>query len=208
MFGDRPRLCGAASLLGGSPVTFSCKTYHVGVEELADGLVVYLVGRIIGDETHLVDQRILEEAGRAGRTRLYVDCEQIGSIGSGGLAGLVRLHRVASGCGNRLVLCRVPPLLQEVFNLTKLDQIFDLRSEAAPGSEWRWADAAWSGRNEGAVPRIAQEIRETGTFDCMPILADALEDAGCTNLDILSHCRGPGAHRRGCWVLDTLLRKQ
>jgi hypothetical protein len=39
----------------------------------------------------------------------------------------------------------------------------------------------------------------------MPILADAMEDAGCTDADILDHLRGPGPHVRGCWVLDLLL---
>ena len=41
----------------------------------------------------------------------------------------------------------------------------------------------------------------------MPILADALQDAGCDNLDVLGHCRGPGPHARGCWVVDLLLGK-
>jgi hypothetical protein len=40
------------------------------------------------------------------------------------------------------------------------------------------------------------------------VLADALEEAGCTDADILSHCRGPGPHVRGCWVVDLLLGKQ
>ena len=39
-------------------------------------------------------------------------------------------------------------------------------------------------------------------FAAMPILADALQDAGCDHEDILSHCRGPGPHVRGCWVID------
>jgi len=41
----------------------------------------------------------------------------------------------------------------------------------------------------------------------MPILADALEDAGCTDAAILEHCRGPGPHVRGCWVVDLILGK-
>jgi hypothetical protein len=39
------------------------------------------------------------------------------------------------------------------------------------------------------------------------ILADALQDAGCDNADILGHCRGPGPHVRGCWVVDLVLGK-
>ena len=41
-------------------------------------------------------------------------------------------------------------------------------------------------------------------FDDMPLLADALEEAGCTEEAILRHCREPGEHVRGCWVVDLL----
>ena len=56
--------------------------------------------------------------------------------------------------------------------------------------------------------KLAQGIYEERAFDRLPILADALEDAGCDNADILSHCRGPGPHARGCWVVDLLLGKK
>lgn len=55
---------------------------------------------------------------------------------------------------------------------------------------------------------LAQAIYDEGTFDRMPILADALEDAGCHDAAMLEHCRGPGPHVRGCWVLDLLLGKE
>ncbi len=42
-------------------------------------------------------------------------------------------------------------------------------------------------------------------FSGMPILADALMDAGCSNDEVLSHCRGPNDHARGCWVVDLVL---
>jgi len=44
-------------------------------------------------------------------------------------------------------------------------------------------------------------------FAAMSILADALEEAGCDTADILTHCREPGVHVRGCWVVDHLLGK-
>jgi hypothetical protein len=44
-------------------------------------------------------------------------------------------------------------------------------------------------------------------FDEMPLLADALEEAGCTEEAILKHCREPGEHVRGCWVVDLILDK-
>jgi len=42
----------------------------------------------------------------------------------------------------------------------------------------------------------------------LAVLADALEEAGCDNADILAHCRGPGPHVRGCWVVDLLSGKE
>jgi hypothetical protein len=58
------------------------------------------------------------------------------------------------------------------------------------------------------VVAIARTIYEERTFESLPILADALEEAGCTNTDILAHCRQPGEHVRGCWVDDLLLGKK
>jgi hypothetical protein len=57
------------------------------------------------------------------------------------------------------------------------------------------------------VVALATSIYDDGAFDPLPILADALEDAGCDNTDILNHCRQPGEHARGCWVVDLLLNK-
>jgi hypothetical protein len=46
------------------------------------------------------------------------------------------------------------------------------------------------------------------SWDGLPLLADALEEAGCSDAAILSHLRGPGPHFRGCWVVDLLLGKE
>jgi hypothetical protein len=65
-------------------------------------------------------------------------------------------------------------------------------------------DRAWRTSN---VTALAQAIYDDRAFDRLPILADALEDAGCDNADILNHCRQPGEHCRGCWVVDLVLGK-
>lgn len=57
------------------------------------------------------------------------------------------------------------------------------------------------------VVDLAQTVYEEQAFDRMPILAVALTDAGCDNADILDHCKGPGPHTRGCWVVDLLIGK-
>ncbi len=58
------------------------------------------------------------------------------------------------------------------------------------------------------VVDLAAAIKYESAFDRLPILADALMDAGCDNEDILLHCRGEDNHIRGCWVVDLLLGKE
>jgi hypothetical protein len=58
------------------------------------------------------------------------------------------------------------------------------------------------------VRSLAEAIYDERAFDRMPILADAMEDAGCTNADVLNHCRGAGPHVRGCWCIDLVLGKE
>lgn len=58
------------------------------------------------------------------------------------------------------------------------------------------------------VLALAQGMYASRDFAAMPILADALQDAGCDDADILGHCRGPGPHVRGCWVVDQVLGKE
>jgi hypothetical protein len=62
--------------------------------------------------------------------------------------------------------------------------------------------------HSGAVRKLAEVIYEERAFDRLPVLADALEEAGCTDLAMLAHCRQPGDHARGCWVLDLVLAKE
>jgi hypothetical protein len=68
-------------------------------------------------------------------------------------------------------------------------------------------ESAWLAWDGGAVRKLAQAIYEGGRFADLPILADALEEAGCDSPDLLRHCRGGGDHVRGCWLSDLLLGK-
>ena len=86
---------------------------------------------------------------------------------------------------------RAPALIREIFGNPFRPPTFK--------SEWRTSD----------VMLLAQGIYAEKAFDRMPILADALQDAGCDSDDILSHCRdAKQLHVRGCWVVDLVLRKE
>jgi hypothetical protein len=69
-------------------------------------------------------------------------------------------------------------------------------------------DPFWLASNDGAVVKLAQSIYEERRFADLPILGDALEDAGCTEQVILDHCREPLRHWRGCWLVDAILGKR
>ena len=85
---------------------------------------------------------------------------------------------------------------------------------AAPVSEW-WcrfptrrslvARPEWLEWSKGAIPKLAREIYDGEEFDRLPLLADALQEAGCHEPTILDHLRGGGPHWRGCWVLEALM---
>jgi hypothetical protein len=68
-------------------------------------------------------------------------------------------------------------------------------------------DPIWLEFNDGAAGQILRDISDSSNFADLPILADALEDAGCTSTGLLEHLRHPGPHVRGCWAIDLLLGK-
>jgi hypothetical protein len=69
-------------------------------------------------------------------------------------------------------------------------------------------DLLWLGWNDRCVPKLARRIYDDRSWEQMPILADALEDAGCREPVVIEHCRITEGHFRGCWVLDLLLGRR
>jgi hypothetical protein len=85
---------------------------------------------------------------------------------------------------------KLPPILRDIFDNSFRPITIDPR----------WLTST--------VIDLAQAIYDERAFDRMPILADALMDAGCDNQEMIAHCRGDGPHVRGCWVVDLLLGKE
>ncbi len=63
-------------------------------------------------------------------------------------------------------------------------------------------------RNDGTARKLAQVIYDGRRFARLPILADAVEEAGCTDAELLGYLRGPGPHVRGCWAVDLVLGRE
>lgn len=68
-------------------------------------------------------------------------------------------------------------------------------------------DPSWLAWKDRPAVKFVEGIYADRAFDRLPILADALEEAGCSDEAVLGHCRQPGNHVRGCWVVDLLLGK-
>lgn len=68
-------------------------------------------------------------------------------------------------------------------------------------------DPRWLAWRDGAIARMAQAMVDQGSYHDLPILGDALEEAGCEEGAVLAHCRAAGPHVHGCWVVDLLLGK-
>lgn len=110
------------------------------------------------------------------------------------------------GAGARAVACAVMAtnfLADEA--MTQAAQIVILRDIF--GNPFRHVSV-----NRSSLPpaliALGQVIYEERAFDRMPELADALKAADCDDKDVLRHCRGPGPHVRGCWVVDLILGKR
>ena len=137
----------------------------------------------------LITRRGLEwAAGRAARVESYSDSSRLAAR-----LARIRLEGTMEEAIRRVGAYNTISILHDLFNPFC----------SAPAT-W-FSILAW---NDSTVVRVARAIYDERAFDRMPILADALEDAGCDNADLLAHCRGPNEHVRGCWVVDLLLGKQ
>lgn len=90
------------------------------------------------------------------------------------------------------------PVAERVAQATLVRELWETPIRPVP------LDIAWL---TPTVKQLAVTVYEARAFDRLPILSDALEEAGCTEQAILTHLRGSGPHVRGCWALDLLLCK-
>jgi hypothetical protein len=103
---------------------------------------------------------------------------------------VVRAMLEAVNQGNPGQAGSIPQTLRDIFGNPFRPVAFDPR--------WRTSD----------VVGVARAIYDDKAFERMPILGDALMDAGCEDEQVISHCRGDGPHVRGCWVVDLILEKE
>lgn len=135
----------------------------------------------------------------------------LGKMGPRNVAAIFQLTdaAIAAQVGERPSLRKNPSLLEQIrkgaveenerIAVQLIREVFGNPFETVP------FDARWRTLN---VRAIAEAIYAGPAFEQLPILADALEEAGCTSAAVLDHCRGKDKHLRGCWVIDLLLGKE
>ena len=69
----------------------------------------------------------------------------------------------------------------------------------------RQKEDRWLSAIDSAIVELARRVSKERSWGLLPDLADALELAGCTDQEIIDHCRQPGEHSSHCWVVDLLL---
>jgi hypothetical protein len=158
-------------------------------EALADGRVSKAKYRAAAGSLRVDDIRSTSEADRTVEWSVIYAAQRIGTPKN--------YLNVVPYIGKVLALWRTgqrvtsqTDLLRDIFGNPFQSIAFDPR--------WRTADALG----------LARAVYEDRAFDRLPLLADALMDAGCADEQVLSHCRGPGPHARGCWVVDLVLGKE
>ncbi|WP_439620746.1 hypothetical protein [Gemmata sp.] len=96
--------------------------------------------------------------------------------------------------GNTPYFFHIPP---ELHSPHLLREVF--------GNPFRWTAPLHPNWRTDTVVNLARHAHATTDFSTMPILADALQDAGCDRDDVLDHLRRATQHARGCWVLEAIL---
>lgn len=130
-------------------------------------------------------------------------------------AGAARSAAAGAAAGTRMFAEEVEQVLRDTITAEGPARREAARADRAAllldlfGNPFRPAavDPAWLSWGAGTVLRLAHAAYDEQRFEVLPILADALEDAGCDDTPLLNHCRAGGVHLLGCWALDLLLNK-
>jgi hypothetical protein len=158
-----------------------------------------------------------EKAAAAANVPRYVQLisarftqEQVAWVAAAAATGADPLRAATVGCNWSRTICHAALLIEPA----QVDRQLSTARGAALirdifGNPFHPAtlDPPWLSWHDGLLVSMAQKMYDRRDSSDMPILADALEEAGCDNAEILNHCRQPGPHVRGCWVVDLLLGK-
>jgi hypothetical protein len=179
-------------------------------EQYADGLISHDARILIHDAARAARKAIKKEAPQKGYSPCFNAARAAECVVEGSLESLTAaIGWVSTAVGNQAVPVPADGDFDDAYEAVWHFQMFYLCPviRCIFGNPFRPVSPEAS-RLTSNVVNLAHEIYDDRAFDRLPILADALERAGCTDNDIIGHCRQPGEHVRGCWVVDMLLGQE
>jgi hypothetical protein len=167
-------------------------------------------------EELLAAEQVVFEFTRSADLQLTTSDSYWGALKAAGRAATLDAFSAASGAATNALFCVAPWSYDQTgtrrllgdsraLSQAKQTQCDLLRDIFGNPFQAITLDGDWLRWNNDLVPRLARELYEDQRFRELPVLADALEEAGCTIQPLLVHLRGPGLHVRGCWALDLAL---
>jgi hypothetical protein len=147
-------------------------------------------------------------AGQADRTAALTTAQIFASWAARDLGHVYRIYNRARGAqeqSRRAARANDALDPRGAFRSHGLRQVALMACVFGPAGPAPTVDPAWLCWRDGTVVRLAEAIYDGRRWADLPILADALEEAGCDDPAVLAHCRSDREHSRGCWVVDRLL---
>jgi hypothetical protein len=198
-------LCGCARQIWHLLLFDNCKAAVVAAEQFADGQIA---GEVLAEaaqkaKTILATQEAWPTGIHYAMTAV-VESTQSMRDADGEFISFSRFANesaaLAKACGPQS-----KPDFRKQVKRARAEQCFLLRDICGDPFHPVTLDPRWQ---TSTVIDLGKAMYDERAFDRMPILADALMDAGCDSEEIIAHCRSEGPHVRGCWVVDLLLAKQ
>jgi anti-sigma B factor antagonist len=190
---------------------------RVVVEDAGDVKIVRFLDRRVldGGSIEWFDNSVYPLIDECGR-QLLLDMGDVEFWSSALLGKLITAHRGLQVVNGRMAVCRACPGVASVCRLTMLDRVVTFISAPEQADDvWRAvigrlldpASFSPEWRTDTAMT-LARQAWQTGELGALPILADALQDAGCTHDDVLTVCRSNAACVRRVWALELILRNE
>jgi hypothetical protein len=186
---------------------------YEGGWDTAEGVVGYFVGSALeyagatGEEVDFDPRRVAEYVAYAfaWRATEHVLSSEVVTVYGTDNAWEEQVYAGCPQCRLEEMHTRHDSLAETAWQQERLVQSRLLRDIVGDPLQPVEIRADWLTWNDGTVANLARTVAGNASRERMLVLADALEDAGCTSTDILKHCRQPDEHVHGCWVLDALL---
>jgi hypothetical protein len=168
---------------------------------------------VIASERFADKKCAVEELDKAALRAMKVEHEHgLGAAASAAAAACAAARRDSANAADGAAICSARAQMEladkdndgawAAMRRVQCDILRDIVGNPFSGSCYAPTLPEW---NNSVIAKLAKGMYEQRRFAHMPVLADALEEAGCTETEIISHCRSPQLHVRGCWLVDIIL---